>query len=149
MINLALALIAFRYLPTLMAFAPLITKSYFEKNLEKSLYTALLYGAIVDLFSSQTHFGITIINYTLTTLLIHRLKWRLNPHKIYSIFIFTLIFSFTSTTISLLISDLPFELKEGLLVSPLLDALYAFIWFSCPQLIYDRCNIQWRKYRHG
>ncbi len=149
MIDIALALIASRYFPTLMAFAPLMTKSYFEKDLHRSLYMALFCGALVDLFSSQTHFGITIINYTLTTLLIHRLKWRLNPHKIYSIFIFTLLFSFTSTTLSLLMSDLPFQLKEGLLISPLLDALYAFIWFSCPQLIYDQCKIQWIKYRHG
>lgn len=138
MIPFTLALVALRFFPSLFAFAPLITKTYFAKNLLSSLYTALFFGLIVDLFVTETPFGLTAINYTLTTLLIHRLKWFINPYKIYSVPLFTLIFSFISLILT-------FRITQDLLFLPLINALYAFAWFSCPVLAYDYLNKQMDK----
>ena len=149
MIDFALALMALRYFPSLIAFAPIMTKTYFSKGLQSSLYMALLCGILVDLFSTQTHFGISALNYTLTTLLIYRLKWRLSPHKLYSIAIYTFLFSLTSTTLSLLMSGLPFTIQRDFLIFPFIDGIYAFIWFSCPLLVYDHLKNRWIQYRHG
>ncbi|MBP9841829.1 MAG: hypothetical protein KBC64_05320 [Simkaniaceae bacterium] len=139
MLDFIFALVALRYFPSLLVFAPLLVKNYFSKDLISSLYMALFTGAIMDLFSTESTFGMTSLNYVIVTLLIHRLKWHINPHKLYSIPIYTLIFSLISTFFSLL------QVSREFFLPCLLDAAYAFIWFSCPPFIYDQFQKQMGK----
>ncbi len=128
----------------LIYYSPFLVILFFNTTYPKTLWLASLAGLTIDLLSSTT-FGINAINYTLTAALLYRFKQFFNDKPI-NLSIFTLIVSVVYSILQIL---LLFIFDKGILISwgwivtdllfmPLLDALYAFIWFSCPIILYEK-----------
>ena len=128
----------------LFAFAPLLAVLYNQKTLIYSLWIASLCGVLIDLLSSDMHFGLYALNYCLTTLLIYKQKHHFFDDKPLALSLFTALISFTSTLIQfflIAISDqgIPITWKlalTDLIGMPLIDAIYAYLWFTCPMQLY-------------
>jgi rod shape-determining protein MreD len=126
------------------SFAPFFALAYNRKSLMTSLWIAALCGIAVDLLCSQLKFGLYSLNYCLTTLLSYRQKKHFFEDKPLALSLFTALISGISTLIQLLLTyafdqGLPFTWKlalTDLIGMPCIDALYAFVWFSCPMQAY-------------
>jgi rod shape-determining protein MreD len=128
----------------LLTFSPFLALLYNQSNFLKSLWLASLCGLIVDLLSSEFRLGIHALNYCLTTLLLYAQKKHFFEDKPLALSLFTLLISIVSTLIQLVlisIFDRALPLSGKLLVTdlilmPAIDGLYAFLWFSCPILLF-------------
>lgn len=125
---------------TVVAFAPFLVMVLIRKSLLSSLWIGFLCGLIMDMLASETSFGLYSLNYCITMLLLYPQKKNFFEDKPLSFSLFTYLFSFVSTLFSILCikfsnSHLAFSLSallKELFVMPLLDAFYAFIWFTSP-----------------
>lgn len=154
MIDFLLALFAFRYFPLVHAFAPFLAKCFFTLPLSRALALSGFLGFIMDLFTSGTSMGFHSANFLLTTLVVYKLKWIFSPHKAHGLFLFTVIYSLTSTLIyyplhRLYGNPLPFSYSFDLLILPLFDGAYGFLWFSCPYIAYNFLKKHYLRYKHG
>jgi rod shape-determining protein MreD len=128
----------------LLAFSPFLALLYNRFPLLTSLWIASLCGLIVDLLSSEFRLGLHALNYCLTTLLLYRQKRHFVEDKPLALSLFTFLISIASTVVQLLLVSifdraLPLSgkmLLTDLAIMPLCDALYAFLWFSCPIMLY-------------
>lgn len=100
----------------------------------------------MDLLSSQQHLGLYALNYCLTLWMIYPQKRNFFEDRLSTLPVMTYLFSFLSTLIHLLLLD-SFEkslslswiwVGTDLLLMPLADAFYAFIWFTLPSLFMPR-----------
>ena len=128
----------------ILAFAPFFALVYNRKSFVTSMWIATLCGILIDLLCSQLKFGLYALNYCLTTFLIHRQKKHFFEDKPTALSLFTMLVSCTSTLLQLLLTyafdkGLPFTWKlalTDLVGMPLVDALYAYLWFFCPMQCY-------------
>lgn len=144
--SFALALFPLIFLPLyipnlrLTYFAPHILLMCSSHSLMKALWQALLCGLVIDLLSSHTLFGLTALNYCLTTALLHRQTRNLFQDKFSTLPAMSFFFSMLSTglhafLLGFLGTGIFFTwhwVLTDLFFMPLLDAAYAFIWFSLP-----------------
>jgi rod shape-determining protein MreD len=128
----------------LLVFSPFLGLLYTRCNFVKALWIASLCGFVMDLLSSEFRFGIQALAYALTTLLLYKQKKHFFEDKPLALSLFTLLISIVSTLcqwslISLFDRALPLSGKflfTDLVVMPLVDAGYAFLWFSCPMMLF-------------
>lgn len=128
----------------LIAFAPFFALVYNRRSFAASLWIATLCGIGMDLLCSQLKFGLYALNYCLTTTFIYKQKQHFFEDKPIALSLFTALISCTSTLLQLILSytfdkGLPFTWKLGLTDlagMPILDAVYAFLWFFCPMRLY-------------
>ena len=134
-----------------MTFAPFLVLSIVYLNFPKSLWLAFLAGIIIDLFSSG-HMGLYALCYCLTTALLYRQKRNFIDEKPLNLALFTALISFVSTIVLILLLFI-FDRRAAfsgqwafidLWTMPLLDALYAFVWFYCPFIFYQLAIRQWK-----
>ncbi|HKZ00135.1 MAG TPA: hypothetical protein VJ112_03105 [Rhabdochlamydiaceae bacterium] len=139
----------------LMAFAPFLAIVYNRLALTPSLWIATLCGLALDLFSSQMRFGFFSLSYALTTLLIYQQKRHFFDDKPLALSLFTALISIAATCIQLLLSCLfdkqvIFSWKlvmSDLIGMPMIDALYAFLWFTLPIRLYLHIKqVGWRQF---
>jgi rod shape-determining protein MreD len=140
------ALFGTAFLPhvKILAFAPFLALLYNKRTFQSSLWLASLCGLAVDLLSSEFRLGLYALNYCLATLLLYRQKRHFFEDKPLALCLFTLLISVVSTVLQLLLISifdkaLPLSgkmLVTDLLIMPLLDTAYAFLWFSCPMMLY-------------
>jgi rod shape-determining protein MreD len=124
---------------TILAFAPLIAFVILRSKLIPALFTSLLAGAIVDLFSDDP-MGIHALNYVLVTAILSRFRTHLSHDEPLHLTLFSGGVSILSTLIQLFLlflfdKKVPFDSKWTLLdltLMPLIDAFYAFVWFAAP-----------------
>lgn len=118
-----------------------------------SLWISALCGFIIDLLSSQYRFGIYGLNYCLTALFIYHQNRHFFEDKPLALSLYTAAVSCTSTVLQIILlyafdKTLPFTLKlaiTDLIGMPLVDAVYAFLWFTCPvRLYYHIKRVGWR-----
>jgi len=137
----------------LLAFAPFLAILYNTVTRPTALWIALLCGLGVDLLSSELRLGLHALNYCLTTLLLFKHKRHFFDDKPLSLSLFTLLISAVSTLLQILLialfeHTLPLSgqlLITDLVIMPLVDAIYAFLWFSCPIMLYLSIKkVQWR-----
>lgn len=138
----AFALFGTLFFPALrlFAFAPFLAIVIMRSSLLSALWLSLLCGLIVDLTSAGMRFGTLALCTTLTTFLVYKQKRHFFEDKTYSLPLFTAFFSFVMSLLCLLslyAFDKPLQLSwrfvmSDLISMPLLDALYAFLWFTCP-----------------
>ncbi len=142
----------------LLAFSPFLALLYNRLNFQRSLWMASLCGLIVDLFSSEFRLGVHALNYCLTTFFLYKQKRHFFEDKPLALSLFTLLISVVSTILQLLlisIFDRALPLSGKLLITdlalmPLLDAAYAFCWFSCPMMLYLHIKkVGWRTFYSG
>ncbi len=128
----------------LFAFSPFLALLYYKTSFAKSLWIASLCGIVIDLLSSEFRFGVHSLNYCLITLLLYQQKKHFVEERSLALSLFTLLISAASTLvqfflISIFDRALPFSGKlliTDLVIMPLADATYAFIWFTCPMKLY-------------
>lgn len=122
----------------LLYFSPFLILSLMHLPFSPALFIALFCGLLVDLLST-TPFGMTALNYTLISALLYRQKRFFND-KPHTLSFFTMLFSIASTLLQLLLLFIfhhplmisPKWVLTDLIVYPLLDGLYAFLWFYFP-----------------
>jgi rod shape-determining protein MreD len=139
----------------LMAFAPFLAISFQRLSLIKSLWLSLACGLSIDIISSQLHFGLYSVCYLLTSALCYHQKKHFFEEKPIALSLYTALISASSSLILLVLSalfdkQLYFSLELILsecLVTPVLDAAYAFAWFTIPFAIYlFILSGKWKKY---
>ncbi len=128
----------------LLAFAPFFALVYNRKSFVSSLWITTLCGIGIDLLCSQLKFGLHALNYCLTTAFIYKQKKHFFEDKPIALCLFTALVSCTSTFLQIMLTyafdkGLPFTWKlalSDLVGMPIIDAIYAFVWFSCPIQLY-------------
>lgn len=121
----------------LLYFAPLLALSR-SFSLNVVLWQAALCGAIADLLSSSP-FGLNSVSYTLTALFLFRTHKFFNDNP-FNLSLFTIAISQTFYLIYISLSFIlgyyikltTFSFLTDFMIMPILDAIYAFIWFFCP-----------------
>lgn len=121
------------------AFTPFLAITFHRTSLYRSLWTSLFCGLILDCFSSQFPFGWYACIHALGAFFLFRQKRHFFEDKPFALsFYSALLSSFFS--LSLLLGafwhqEIPMTfslLLSDLVLMPFLDALYAFLWFTCP-----------------
>jgi rod shape-determining protein MreD len=128
----------------LFAFAPFLALLYNRCSFQSSLWLASLCGLVIDLSSSEFRLGVHALQFCLTTLLLYQQKRHFFEDKPLALCLFTLLISSVSTLLQLLLVSIfnqaiPFSgmlLATDFFVMPLLDAVYALVWFCCPMMLY-------------
>ncbi len=139
----------------LLAFSPFLAILYHNTRFTKSLWIASLCGLIIDLLSSEFRFGVHALNYCLTTLLLYKQKKHFIEDKAIALSLFTVIISVVSTLLQfflIFIFDraLPLSGKlilTDLIIMPVADAVYAFLWFTCPLKLFAHIKkVGWKAF---
>ncbi|HSX12731.1 MAG TPA: rod shape-determining protein MreD [Rhabdochlamydiaceae bacterium] len=135
------------FLPTvhLFAFAPFFALLFLRKSFLFSIWTAVLCGLLMDLLNSKFHFGFCALNSCLTCLLVYSQKRNFFEDRLFSLACYTALISVVSSFIELgflTLFEKQFPLKWPLVITdlmlmPAFDALYGFLWFSCPIKLYQ------------
>lgn len=129
----------------LFAFAPFLAIVYTKRSFLFSLWIAALCGLIVDLLSSEMRLGAYALSYSIVTLVLYQQKRHFFDEKPLALSLFTALISASATVVQLVLLYL-FGSKVSvgfvwmvtdLLGMSLLDALYAFVWFTCPIKLYQ------------
>lgn len=133
-------------LPTLRLtyFAPYIIIACYKLSLNRALWQALLCGLMIDLFSSSAVFGYHALSYCLATAALHSQTRNFFEDKSSTLPLMTFFFGILSSIFSMLtlkLSGIPLKLSwywafTDLALMPMLDAAYAFLWFSLPFQFY-------------
>lgn len=146
-----LALIATGYASVLLTtmrlhtFAPFLALLYSRCSRMASFWISSLCGLIFDLLGSELRFGAHSLSFGLATLLLYQQKKHFNDEKPLVLSLFTFQLSLCVTLALLLFSFLS-RLSFGLnvkwiavdfILMAFFDALYAFLWFSCPMMFYS------------
>ena len=135
---------------TFFSFSPFLAIGFNSSTLLKSLWLATGCGLILDLLSNLTPFGFHALIYVIATFFLYQLRLFF-VEKALGLSMLTTIFSFLSTLIessflNLFGIFLPLTwqgILSDFLVMPILDGFYAFLWFSCPLMLYHFVHQQW------
>ncbi len=128
----------------LSTFSPFLAYTYHKKTLIQSLWISILCGLMIDLCTSQLHFGLYALNFAITTLLLFSKKRHFFDEKPLSLSIFTFFIS-AIATLTLLLLTISFDAQLSLnwptiisdvFLMSIADALYAFIGFTLPIKLY-------------
>lgn len=135
----------------LIFFAPFLIIVYYQKSYLSALNYSLMCGLIIDLFTSPVRFGLTALNYTLTTAFIYRQRKNLFADSLMTLPLMTYFFAVLSSVIQvilLFIFSKPLSLSfsfffSEILIMPAFDALFAFCWFIVPHVFIRSRNHQY------
>jgi rod shape-determining protein MreD len=139
----------------LIAFAPFFAIIFERSSYVKSLWIAVLCGLILDLFSSQLYFGLYGICYGITAAICYHQKKHFFEEKPLALSLYSALISSISSLaliVLTLLFDRQFPLTLEMIISdgfvtPILDALYAFVWFTVPIKVYlYLASGKWKKY---
>lgn len=148
----AIALLSFIFIPVVFPLVPLfylvpfIILSYYQFSYIGSLWISLACGVLVDCFSVHAFFGLNAFVYCLTTSILYNQRSNFFADKISTLPLMTALFSAMATFI-LMLCTLILEGKNifsfrlvftDLLVMPLFDSLYAFLFFVIPFQLFKR-----------
>lgn len=125
-------------------FAPLIVYLFYRFSLISILWISILIGLLQDLFSA-TYFSINALSYLFTTLFLYKQKRFFTDGGI-NLSILATIYSFLFSIINISIyfifdKNLIITLKwafSDLIVFPILDGIYTFIFFAIPIIIFEK-----------
>lgn len=122
-------------------FAPFFAIVFQRKNMGSSLWIATLCGLCVDLLSSDLRFGAFAVCSLVAAAITHNLRNYFFEEKLLSIPLYTALISIVFSAAQfffirhLITINLQWTLST-FLVMPMIDALYGFVWFTCPKLLY-------------
>lgn len=124
----------------LLFFAPYLILCLYKSSMRAILWNSVACGAILDLFSSSPHFGLTAVNYTLTAVLLYPQRLNFFVDKISTLPLMTSFFSLLSTLLHLLLllcvghpRSLHFHMIfTDFIAMPIADGLYALLCFTLP-----------------
>lgn len=156
-ISFALGMIATLTFPGLfpginfLTFAPFFVFCILYCRLPTVLWISFCCGLIIDLLSS-TKMGLYVINYCFTSFLLYRQRRNFIEEKSINLPVFTGLYSLVATVLQLFIRfifDRNAQIIEkghlfDLITMPFLDALYAYVWFYMPLLIWKLSEKQFK-----
>lgn len=146
-----LALIPSLFMPVLFPFirvfffVPFLVILFYKKKLSICLWSALLCGLIVDLYS-YSRFGIEAFSYVCTTWILYRYKRHFFADSLSTLPLMTFLFSSLATFIQLLLVY-TFEKNiqiswqwwfSDLLLLPLIDSFYGFCLYIIPGWLFGK-----------
>ena len=117
---------------------------YHRYSLEKCLWISALSGFTIDLFSGDVRLGTHALSLGLTTLLIYKQKHHFFEDKPLALALFTFPISILWTALQWTLIPLsgisftfsPLLILTDLIVMPLADTLYGYLFFCIPLLLY-------------
>jgi rod shape-determining protein MreD len=135
--------ILFPFFP-LKAFAPFLAIAFYRAPFIKALWISCGSGLLLDLFSSEFRFGVQALTLALTTALLFHQKRHFFEEKPIAFSLLTAAISSVATLLQLLfiplfdrgISFSPLSFLTDVIVLPLVDGLFGFLWFTCPMRLY-------------
>jgi cell shape-determining protein MreD len=135
----------------LFVYAPWLCLCVLRSSGLKSLYLAFLAGSLMDLIGNDP-MGVHALNYVLVVAGLYRFRKLFLVDHTWHLSLFTWMFSLSSTLLQLFLLFLfdrrvPFAgqwVLGDLIVMPLADALYAFVWITLPILGVQTMKIQGR-----
>lgn len=135
---------------SLLAFAPFLALVSMRPHLPSALWLSALAGAMTDLFSDDP-IGLHALNFVCVVALLSRLQKLVSSEHPFHLSFFTALLSSLSTAFHLILLFLfdrrvPFDGKwilTDLLGMPMIDALYAFVWFAAPLTLIDFLRKKW------
>ena len=135
--------ILFPFFP-LNAFAPFLAVVYYVAPFSKTLWISLGCGLLLDLLSSEFHFGIHALTLTTASAFLFFQKKHFFEDQSLAFSLFSIVISSVSTGLQLLFihlfdRGLSFSFASfvtDVAILPLLDGLYGFLWFTCPMRLY-------------
>lgn len=127
-------------------FAPFLIIQYYKRPLVGSVWFSMVCGVIMDLMASQQWFGMWALNYSLTTLILYRLRHRFFSDSVSTVPLMTAFFGIFSTCIQfflLLVFERGVTLDlhgfvTDLFLMPVLDGVYAYVFFIAPGIFMPR-----------
>jgi hypothetical protein len=137
----------------ILPFIPLIALSLLLQPLSKTLFISAFTGLLVDLLSADP-FGIHALNHAATAALCFRGRSLFSVERPLQFSLYTAICSFVSTILQIALLFLfdrrvsfqgKWWLAEWTLL-PLIDALYAFMWFAGPLALFRSVHRLWEVY---
>lgn len=137
-----LALIALLLAPNvfpsvrLLTFSPFFALVFLRKNFLTSLWIACLCGLILDLFTVDIRFGVFALCSAATAAVTFKFKSYFYEDNLFSIPLYTALISAVFSAIQFILLQHP--VSFNLLLMPILDACYGFIWFTVPRMVYCR-----------
>lgn len=137
-------------LSPLLAYSPFIALAILRAPIHRALWAAAAAGALIDLLSDDP-MGLHALNYAATALFLYRYRSHFLYDQPFHFSLVTALVSALSTTIQLGLLFLfdrrvPFDGKwilADILAMPVVDALYAFVWFSAPLALFERTRRTW------
>ncbi|MBS0615511.1 MAG: hypothetical protein JSR58_03045 [Verrucomicrobia bacterium] len=123
----------------LMTFAPFFALSFYRVSFPKALWIAFGCGLLLDLLSSELRFGLQALACTVISSIFYTQKRHFFEDKPLAFSAFSALISLALTIFLLFLTYLPFQvgtLLTNLIFMPVLDGLYAFLWFTCPLKLY-------------
>lgn len=136
------------FLPSirLLTFAPFLTLVIVHQALPFSLWSSLIAGLLVDLYSNGAPIGFFALNYTLTTTIVYRYRCFFSPEKIWVFSLYALLYSLVSTLLHFVLYALIemeiklhfYSLLTDLFLMPIADTLYSLAWVFIPLYVYEK-----------
>jgi rod shape-determining protein MreD len=125
-------------------FAPFLALLYSRCSRVSSFWISALCGLLMDLLASEMRFGIYSLSFSIATLLLYHQKKHFYQEKPLALSLFTFQLSLVITGALFFFSialhpHFSFNAKSiiaDFFLMSLADALYAFLWFSCPMMLY-------------
>lgn len=136
------------------AYIPFLIILMLSSTFGKAMWMSCFSGIILDLISSN-NFGIHALNFTLITFFLYRYNRFFNDRPI-NICFYTILASMTSTLIYFFLyfifkNAFSISIKwifTDLLFMSIIDGIYAFIWFSCPIIVFQVINNTFTKIKY-
>ena len=127
-------------------FAAFLIILTYQKNYISTLWGAFFCGVILDLFSSQSRFGLYPLNFCLTIALLFPQRKNFFADSLSTLPMMTFFFSIISTFFHLILlsifeKSIPWNLGwifSDFMVMPIADATFAFVWFVLPYLFFGK-----------
>jgi len=134
----------------ILAFSPFLALVMMRCELGRALWLSALAGALVDLLSDDP-IGLHAVNYALVTFILFRVKKHFSYDQPFHLSLYTAFASSLSTGLQLMLLFLfdrrvPFDGRwffADLVGMPVIDALYAFVWFAAPLVLFDKMKRMW------
>ena len=126
-------------------FAPFLVICFYRTPFRKCLTLAFASGLLIDLLSTQFRFGLFGVIHLLTAALLYGQKKHFFEDKPLPFCLYSALTSAFLSGLSLLaakFSSMEMAISFPVLLSdlifmPLIDGLYAFLWFICPVALYS------------
>lgn len=126
-------------------YAPFLVTCYYQSSYMASLWNSVFCGLIVDVFSDLP-FGFNAVGYFLTTLFLYRQRRHFFSDRSLTLPLMTAFFALLSTCmlwmLFYLLGEKPrltWKMVPGdFFAMPLIDALYAFFFFTFPRSLFGK-----------
>lgn len=134
----------------ILAFAPFLALAMMRCKMKRTLWLSALAGIIGDLLSDDP-MGLHALNYVIVTGLLFRVRKHFLYDQPFHLSLYTAFISSLSSALQIVLLFLfdrrvPFDgrwIFADLIGMPVIDALYAFVWFAAPLSLFDKMKRMW------